>query len=110
MPSSIDDLLLLSLFAFSSLPSLGFSYYTFGSSSVTGMVDPILGLGYTVVNFLLKMSPTISLLGVELFSFTLNSLFSRFFMSEEDFMTSSSLLPSGFNNCAYFSDCLNCDW
>ena len=51
-----------------------------------------------MVNFLPKISPTISLLGVELFSFALSSLFIRFFMSEEDFMTSSSLFPSGFNN------------
>lgn len=73
------------------------------------MVNPILGLGYTVVNFLLKISPTISLLGVELFSFPLNYLLSLFFMREEDFMTSSSLFAYVFNNCAYFSDCLSCD-
>jgi hypothetical protein len=99
MPSSIDDLLLLSLFTRSSLLSFaGLSSSALDSSRVTGMVDPtllagypILLVGYTVVNFLLKISPTNSLLGVLLFSLLLISLLSLFFMREEDFMTSSSL-------------------
>ncbi len=100
-PSSIDDLLLLSLFARSSLLSLPPSS-ALGSLRVAGMVDDGLVAGYTVVNFLPNISLTKSLLGVLLFSLALISRLSLFFMREEDFMTSSNLLAYGFSSCAYF--------